>query len=75
MGKDWDALAAKVKGAAPLPLPLLRLVTGLALYLLLIAAQFEGQVGEVRGHVGARSGEVKGGSRVLPACVWLALWL
>ncbi|AUH66787.1 NnrU family protein [Paracoccus zhejiangensis] len=38
MGKDWDALAAKVKGAAPLPLPLLRLVTGLALYLLLIAA-------------------------------------
>lgn len=38
IGKDWDALAAKVKGAAPLPLPLLRLVTGLALYLLLIAA-------------------------------------
>lgn len=38
MGKDWDALAAKVKGAAPLPLPLLRLVTVLALYLLLIAA-------------------------------------
>ena len=38
MGKDWDALAAKVKGAAPLPLPLPRLVTGLALYLLLIAA-------------------------------------
>jgi uncharacterized membrane protein len=38
MGKDWDTLAAKVKGAAPLPLPLPRLVTGLALYLLLIAA-------------------------------------
>ncbi len=38
MGKDWNALAAKVKGAAPLPLPLPRLVTGLALYLLLIAA-------------------------------------
>jgi uncharacterized membrane protein len=38
MGKDWDALAAKVKGAAPLPLPLPRLVAGLALYLLLIAA-------------------------------------
>jgi uncharacterized membrane protein len=38
MGKDWDALAARVKAAAPLPLPLPRLVTGLALYLLLIAA-------------------------------------
>jgi uncharacterized membrane protein len=38
MGKDWDALAAKVNRAAPLPLPQPRLVTGLALYLLLIAA-------------------------------------
>lgn len=38
MGKDWDALAAMVKAAAPLPLPLSRLATGLALYLLLIAA-------------------------------------
>jgi uncharacterized membrane protein len=38
MGEDWDALAAKVKRAAPLPLPLPRLVAGLALYLLLIAA-------------------------------------
>ncbi len=37
MGKDWDALAAKVKAAAPLPLPLPRLATGLALNLLLIA--------------------------------------
>lgn len=38
IGKDWDALAAKVKGAAHLPLPLPRLAAGLALYLLLIAA-------------------------------------
>ena len=38
MGKDWDALAAKVKAAAPLPLPLPRLATGVALYVLLIAA-------------------------------------
>jgi uncharacterized membrane protein len=38
LGKDWDVLAARVKAAAPLPLPLLRLVAGLALYLLLISA-------------------------------------
>lgn len=38
ISRDWDILAAKVKAAAPLPLPLPRLATGLALYLLLIAA-------------------------------------
>lgn len=38
MGMDWGVLSAMVKAAAPLPLPLSRLATGLALYLLLIAA-------------------------------------
>lgn len=38
MGRDWDALAAQVKSATPFSVSLPRLVTGLALYLLLIAA-------------------------------------
>jgi uncharacterized membrane protein len=38
MGGDWDDLSAQVQAAALLPLPLPRLVAGVALYVLLIAA-------------------------------------
>ena len=38
MGADWDRTRETIKAAASLPLPLARLVAGLALYLALIAA-------------------------------------